>query len=77
MLMSKFGLNQMFLHQKKKKKEPRFLPELIKHLPVSTKTISFTSAKFQLNIHKVFILLGLKRRKHQSYKVPVAEKVIS
>lgn len=35
---------------------------------MSTKTIWFTSAKFQLNIHKVFILLGLKHPQHQSYK---------
>lgn len=30
--------------------------------------IQFTSAKFQLNIHEVFILLGLKHLQHQSSK---------
>lgn len=35
---------------------------------MSTETIQFTSAKFQLNIHEVFILLGLKHLHHQSFK---------
>lgn len=30
--------------------------------------IRFTSAKFQLNIHEVFILLGLKHLHHQSFE---------
>lgn len=70
---------KLFSDVSTEKPGPDFFPELIKRLdcqmkmehknsPMSTETIQFTSAKSQLNIHAVFILLGLKHLQHQSYK---------